>query len=313
MRTKTLSGWIIQHAIVVAASLLATSAFSQPPSLQADEGFVDAHGVRLYYQAIGTGEPVVILHGGPGLDHSYLLPHFAELANSYRLIFFDQRAAGRSSVPDSTGISLNAFLEDIDAVRTAFGVKDMNLLGHSWGAFLAMQYAVRYPQNLKSLILVNPAAASNEDQAAYFAEMSVRRTREDSLARAAMMQSSEFHAQHASAFEALMRLSFKRMFADTHLLERLQITLPSDFAFRSEMLRFLANDVASYDLYPQLKSVETRALIVHGDYDPLPVERVQKMHAALKNSQLVVIERCGHFPFIEARQRFVDAVRSFLP
>ncbi len=118
-------------------------------SVSIEEGFTQINGTQLFYKIIGKGTPIVILHGGPGLDHSYLLPQMAELAKTHKLIFFDQRASGKSSVDsDTNSTTMKNLVEDVEGIRKAFKLGKMNLMGHSWGGLLAMFYAIRFPNNI---------------------------------------------------------------------------------------------------------------------------------------------------------------------
>ena len=115
----------------------------------------------LYSREIGRGQPIIVLHGGPDFDQSYLLPEMDELANAFRLIYYDQRGRGRSAdrvLPEE--VTLTSEVDDLDKVREYFHLKSSTLLGHSWGAVLALEYAVRHPQRVSHLILMNPAPVS---------------------------------------------------------------------------------------------------------------------------------------------------------
>ena len=118
------------------------------------ECYVDANGVWIYYTAFGRGEPLVILHGGPGASHDYLLPYLAPLARRNRLIFIDERGSGRSpALEDSTAYTIENMVDDVEAVRLALHLDKFNLLGHSYGGALAEAYAIKYQQHLAHLIL----------------------------------------------------------------------------------------------------------------------------------------------------------------
>ncbi|MDZ7771177.1 MAG: alpha/beta fold hydrolase [Balneolaceae bacterium] len=111
---------------------------------------------------MGAGEPLMVVHGGPLLDHGYMEPWLRELSSDYRLVFMDQRLSGRSSPEsDSANVTLDRFTEDIEAVRRHLGLDRVHLLGHSWGGFLALRYALAYPQSLRSLTLVSPMPPSS--------------------------------------------------------------------------------------------------------------------------------------------------------
>ena len=118
------------------------------------EGFVDAHGVLIYYTTIGRGAPLVIVHGGPGASHDYFLPYLLPLARHNKLIFIDERGSGRSEkLEDPKGYTVENMVEDVEAVRTGLGLGKIALLGHSYGGVLAQAYALKYQQNLTQLIL----------------------------------------------------------------------------------------------------------------------------------------------------------------
>src|SRR2546427_7277444 len=118
------------------------------------EGFVDANGVMIYYKILGRGEPLMIVHGGPGASHDYFLPYLLPLARHNKLIFIDERGCGRSQkLEDSSGYTIENMVEDVEAVRQALGLGNISLLGHSYGGALAQAYALKYQRNLSHLIL----------------------------------------------------------------------------------------------------------------------------------------------------------------
>jgi len=128
-----------------------------------EQGTKQINGTNLYYKIIGNEEPVLIIHGGPGLSHDYFLPGLENLSKNHKLIFYDQRASGKSDMNiNSESITLDNFIKDIDELRANLGIEKINLMAHSWGGILAMQYALKYPNNIKSLILVNSVGANSE-------------------------------------------------------------------------------------------------------------------------------------------------------
>src|ERR1700739_4200772 len=126
----------------------ATNVFAQ------QEGFVDANGVMIYYKTLGRGEPLMIVHGGPGASHDYFLPYLLPLARRHKLIFIDERGSGRSQkLEDPAGYTIQNMVEDAESVRQALGLGKINVLGHSYGGALAQAYALKYQSNLSHLIL----------------------------------------------------------------------------------------------------------------------------------------------------------------
>src|SRR5664279_5195964 len=127
---------------------------SSPNVYKSEEGFVDAHGVMIYYSIIGKGEPLLIVHGGPGASHDYFLPYLLPLARTNRLIFIDERGSGRSQkIENVSDYTVENMVEDVEAVRKELNLGRISLLGHSYGGVLAQAYALKYQENLSHLIL----------------------------------------------------------------------------------------------------------------------------------------------------------------
>ena len=112
----------------------------------------------LYARDIGSGQPIILLHGGPDFDHSYLLPDMDRLSDAFRLIYYDQRGRGHSAEGvQPEVVTMASELTDLDKVRQYFQLPLTALLGHSWGTVLALEYALRNPERVSHLILMNPA------------------------------------------------------------------------------------------------------------------------------------------------------------
>src|ERR1700742_320168 len=136
-------------AIAFLLSACASLAQTQRPAAGAvypiSEGYVDAHGVMIYYAAIGRGAPLLIVHGGPGASHDYFLPYLLPLARHNRVIFIDERGSGKSEkLEDPSGYTVENMVEDVEAVRQGLKLGKINLLGHSFGGVLAQAYALKY-------------------------------------------------------------------------------------------------------------------------------------------------------------------------
>ena len=125
---------------------------------------VPVASTSLYARVVGSGQSLIVLHGGPDFDHKYLLPDLDRLANGYQLIYYDQRGRGLSANGvRPSDVSMSSEVEDLDTVRRQFKVESAALLGHSWGTVLALEYALRHPDRVSHLILMNPAPASSAD------------------------------------------------------------------------------------------------------------------------------------------------------
>ena len=114
-----------------------------------EEGYKQVNEIPHFFRIVGTGEPFVFLHGGPGMWHDELVPSFLEFAKSHQCIFYNQRGNGKSLMEkiDETNFSTDLLVNDMEALRKEFGLEKMNIIGHSWGGLLGMYYASKYPQN----------------------------------------------------------------------------------------------------------------------------------------------------------------------
>jgi len=132
------------------------------PTTTPIQGLQAVNGTHLYYEIIGKGAPLFVLHGSGG-SHRYFLPYMEALSDKYQLFFYDQRGTGLSDGNlDPAAISIDQFVEDLEALRVAFGLEKISLMGHSWGAIIALAYAVKYQTHLDHLILVDSISVNNK-------------------------------------------------------------------------------------------------------------------------------------------------------
>lgn len=294
---------------------LATFSFANDKNKpKSEEGTKPVNGVRLYYKIIGSGEPIVILHGGPGLDHTYLLPQMQALAKTHKLIFYDQRGTGGSVAPvDTNSITMENFVEDLEGMRKVFKLDRMNLFGHSAGTTLALFYAVKYPHRLRSLILANAPGASTEFFAKAGQTQQQRLSDTEKAAYAKLTQSEDFKNRTPAAMEELFRILFRVTFYDRQLADSLTLKFSPNTAKNMALIApLLFRKMPAFDLHPQLAAITCPVLIIHGDYEAIPREAPQKIQAQIKNSQFVLLKNCGHFPYIEVPAEFFKAVKEFL-
>ncbi len=300
---------------LVIALLLTATFFSCSCSNPAviEEGYVEVDGGRLFFKSMGSGDPIVVLHGGPGFDHRQFLPYIWRLAEHHQVILFDQRGTGLSSGPvDSESISIDSFIDDIEAVRKAFGIGKMNLLGHSFGGILAMHYGIRHPDKLKTLILCSTAATF-----ASFAEMrenyEVDRLPEDAALLQEICSSDGFQNGDPEVVESFWRVYFKPYFADQSLVSGLDLHFTENtLAHGDEVAGYLLQSIGEFDLHTDLKAIRCPTLIIHGDADPMPVKYAELIQESIAGSELVIIEGAGHWLFVDGTGDFTSAVVGFL-
>jgi proline iminopeptidase len=282
-----------------------------PPVLSS--GLLPVNGTELYYRILGEGEPILVLHGGPGMSHDYLLPQMSQLAENYQLIFFDQRSCGRSALnPDSVNLSMDQLVEDIDFLREHFDIEKVNLMGHSWGGLLAMWYARQYPENMNKLLLINSVGANQNY--AHISD-SIHKSRQSEEERQLYMNwldSDEYSRGEPKAMRYIYRLSFQHQFYYPQFLDSLNLYIPKDFKERQKQMRGLYQDLRVYDLLTDMAKVSCPTLILHGKYEYTSLQEMEALAESLPNAELVSLPYCGHFSYIEAPEQFGRVVRNFL-
>lgn len=286
-------------------------------SIHSDQGYLDVQGGKIYYQTLGQGDPILVVHGGPGLDQTYLQPQLFELAQNNQVIFYDQLGSGKSTenIDNLKKINLNQSISDLEHLRKKLGLKKVILMGHSFGGLLCMHYAARYPENLKGLILFNSAPANYEGQKA-FMDNFYKRTAAIKQDIAPIFSYEEFIKKSAEELTKIHRKLFKVYFHDSSKIKSLNLAFNVDaarigFKVDQEKLKTIWL-VPGLDLLSQLRKIRVQTLIIHGKQDIVPYWTSKEIHSALKGSRLVALDNCGHFPYIEKPDVFKGLVNEFL-
>ncbi len=296
---------------------MSNSDVSEYRFLNRDEGYVSTRGASLYYQSFGKDKPIIVLHGGPGLNHEYLLPNLLKLAGNHRVIFYDQRGSGKS-VPtdlDEDSINIQQFVNDLEVLRKSLGIEKFILVGHSWGGMLAMQYATKYPDRISAMILMNSLPCTSKGIQEYMEEYRKRMKTVDKEI-AAIQSSKEFVSGEPRTVASFCRTMFKTYCFNSEDVQKISFNFTSDSTISSLKVTdiFLSSFILKpdIDLRPKLRELQIPTLLIHGDFDPIPVSAAVEISTAIPDSQLVLIERCGHFSYIEKPKEVFEAIDEFL-
>lgn len=265
----------------------------------------EINGARLFYTEFGSGDPCLTMHGGLGLDHTHLHPWLDPLGDRLRLVYYDHRGNGRSERTAPETLTFEQFSADADALRQELGLGKVLLLGHSYGGFIALDYALRYPESMSRLILISTAPAVD-----YWPE--IRENMRRRGATAEMIESFESGSwptdeELEAHVDLVGHLNFAA--ANEHLAREVtRETIYSAYA-RSAAFDLLQN----YDVEPRLSEISVPTLVIVGREDVFtPMSQAQRLHDAIPGSELVVIEGAGHFNYAEQPEAFFSAVRSWL-
>jgi proline iminopeptidase len=269
-------------------------------------------GVELAYDTIGRGVAVLVMHGGLGLDHTYFRPYLDPLAEAAELTFYDHRGHGRSSaVDDWRGIDHGTFADDADALREHLGHERIVVFGHSYGGFLAQEYALRYPERLAGLVLCSTAPALDyvRDLRRLLAAADVAAT-EEQIERAERFFATPPGSDEEFGRErrAVLPLAF------AHPAPRLLGPLVEEVMFRAAPWRHAVQSLLpAYNVTDRLRVVAAPALVLGGRHDwASPATQPARLAALLRRSELVLFEHSGHYPFVEETDEFVRVVREWI-
>jgi proline iminopeptidase len=301
-------------ALAACASLAGCA--DRGPDLSPHEGFLEVPGGRVWYRIAGTGAgtPLVLLHGGPGVTSHYMNP-LAALGDERPVIFYDQLGSGRSTrTTDSTRWTIAHFVAELDSVRRALGLREVHLLGHSWGTMLATQYVLAHPNaGVKSLILASPALST----ARWVADAdSLLTTLPDSVQQvigrheaAGTFDAPEYQDAVMAFYSVYLwrgepgpdiDSAFAGMNADIYGY----MWGPSEFT-PTGILR-------TYDRTGRLGEIGVPTLVVSGQHDEILPETALEYHRLIPGAELAIVPGAAHIAWHDDRDAFLAVVRGFL-
>ncbi len=273
-----------------------------------DEYSRDVRQVRIFERRVGHGPCTVVLHGGPGAHHDYLRPGFDRLAAGRTLIYYDQRGGGQSTVPRDTPVGWTEQVADLEALRRVWGIDRLTIAGYSWGALLALLYTIRFPNHVASLALVSPApawrAARDEFNQRFTARNAVAPIVEE---RGKLVASGLRESAPVAYRRRIFELSVAGYFHDWHRARDL-----TPFRITGRTQQEVWESLGDFDLRRQLEGLSVRAIVLHGDDDPIPY-RSAEILASLLGAPFHLIPECGHVPYVEAPETFAALLNPFLP
>ena len=278
--------------------------------------------MALFHTALGPpGAPrLVVLHGGPGASHDYLLPQMAALADDYRLLFYDQRGGGRSRSDDRAPVTWRTHVEDLAALVQELGLAPLTLVGYSWGGLLSLLYAIAAAGGFGDegfvldapapvrMVFICPAPATNALRQQFAAELA-RRQRAPWIeeARAELAASGLRERDLAAYSKRLFELGVAGYFADPARAREL-----TPFRVIGRVQQSVWESLGDYDLTPKLPLIDAPTLVLHGALDAIPLASSQLIASALPHGELEVLDESAHVPYVEGSETFFAAVRDFL-
>ncbi len=287
-----------------------------PIPVPRDSGFTTTTAHPLYWVKYGPPgkSPLLVLHGGPGADHGYLLPQMLELARDHELVLYDQRGGGKSRSDDRGPVTWHTHVEDLDRVVGEMQLDPLVIVGYSWGALLALLYSVeaaagRTAHRPARLALIDPAPVTREFRRQFEAEFDRRQTSAAVVQLRTALAASGLREREPDAYrQRAFELGVAGYFADPGAARDL-----TPFRVTGRVQQSVWASLGDYDLLApgQLDSIRVPAFIAHGRQDPIPLASSQAAAKAM-HAELLVIENAGHVPYVEQPRVLFPALTRFL-
>jgi proline iminopeptidase len=272
------------------------------------EDRVLVNGVELFTRRVGAGPTTVVLHGGPGAHHDYLLPQYDWLAHHRTLQYYDQRGGGRSPVPWNVSVDWQAHVDDLHALLGTWDLAQVTLLGFSWGGLLALLYATTFPAAVDRLALVCPAPTRATDRRRFEIAFEERSSRPAIVAAREALRASDLRATDPAEYRRRMfALSVAGYFHRPAVARDL-----TPFRVTERTLLTVWRSLGGYDLRESIVGLDVPALVIAGRHDPIPLDTVAATARQLRG-RLVVFDESGHCPHVEEPERFIEVLDEWLP
>ena len=288
-------------------------------SLLEQEGFVTVNGFRVWYKSIGGGGdqeriPLLILHGGPGAPHDYLENLEALASQTQKVIFYDQLGCGRSDHPDDPSLcQVSRFADEVGIIRQELGLERVHILGQSWGGMLAIEYALRQPSGLVSLILSNTTssipmwvAEANRLRAELPPEVNATLLRHE-------IEGTTTDLEYGQAMEVFYLRHVCRVSPMPEFVQRTFDSMGFVYNYMNGPSEFhVIGVIKDWDCTDRLSEIHIPTLILSGRYDESTPMINEILHRGIADSEWVIFENSSHLSHVEEPELYMQTARAFL-
>ena len=274
---------------------------------------IDSDGAKLHYRIFGSGQPILIINGGPGLDSEGFAGLAQTLSKQNQTIIYDQRGTGKSTINaiNEATISMDLMVDDIENLRQHLGFKQWVVLGHSFGGMLAAYYATKHPEHIQALILSSSGGIN-------LALREYVSTRMNNLLTKVQRDSLQYWNRKLAAGDqsSVVRIGRGRAMAPAYVFNK---EFAENVAQRLAQTNLAINRIVwenleaiRFNCVPGLAGFNKPVLILQGKNDVLEVKTADAIHRAFKGSKLVLLDNCGHYGWLDSPKVYFSAIDQFL-
>ena len=283
------------------------------PALSRKSDFLAIDEGKIHYITYGSGAPILIINGGPGLDSEGFSPLAELLSDKYSAILFDQRGTGKSLLEkiDNTTITMDLMVQDIEKLRKHLNIKDWIVLGHSFGGWLAEYYASCYPESIKGMILSSSGGIDLEILNYVGANINIRLSEAEKESLKYWLEKikngdDSYNARYKKGEILAPAYLYNRKFVP-QLAKRLA---HADLQINKLVFENLKK--INFDCKDTLSQFSKPVLIIQGRQDIVDQGIAYKAHSILRNSTLVFLNECGHYGWLDQQEQFKKELDKFL-
>lgn len=280
------------------------------------EGYIEVTGGKIWYRINGEGNktPILLLHGGPG-SSSYYLDPLKELSKERPVIFIDQLGCGRSTrLTDTTLMTIENYVEQLEQVRKALDLKDFYLYGHSWGTMLGIDYYLKYPSEVKAIIFHSPLFSTD----LWIKDADTLITTLPDSIQVIIRENEKNKTYTSEAYLSAVKLYYSNFLTRKETLQAKRdssnrFTGANVYEFMWGPSEFTATgNLLSYDRVDRLKEVAVPTLLLTGEYDEARPGTVRYFQSLIPGSEFKVISNSGHVTMHDNLPETIAAINQFL-
>ena len=277
------------------------------------DGFAESNGVKIYYRTYGTGTPILIINGGPGLNSDGFVDLAKTLSTHNQTIIYDQRGTGKSSMQkiNASTITMQLMIDDIESLRKKLRIERWIILGHSFGGMLASYYATIHPDRIISMIL-SSSGSIDLDLLSYVSKnINARLTPQQ-------LDSVNYWPQKIAGGDTsyFARWQRARTLANAYVYDKKYALLIAERLTHSHLgvnsLVWQDMQKIHFNCAAQVSTFVKPVLIIQGRQDIIEQKTSQRANKILKNSKLLVLDHCVHYGWLDNREAYLSAVQKFL-
>ena len=305
----------INLASIAALLIFLFSACDKPKQLVEGQGYINVDGGKIWYRVVGKGNktPLLLLHGGPGMPSYYLKP-LGDLGSDRKVIFFDQLGCGKSDrITDTTLMTVDHYVEEVNKVVQHFGLKEYYLYGQSWGTMLGTEFYLKHPQGIKAMILSSPA-------------ISIPRWLKDADSLISLLPDSIQNAirdnEKTKNYGAPEYKRGVQLFYENFVARRLPWSADLDscmaqigkqYDYMNGPSEFtIVGPLKTFDRTDRLHEINIPTLFITGEFDEATPPTVKYYQSLVPSAKFEIIPNAGHFTMQDSPEVHNKVLRDFL-